>query len=245
MRPRISLGVARISRLCNDCRAFAESWVDRVCRGAPTIADGGYQGTGLFIPHRRRRGQTYLSPQQEAENTVHRRARARVEHALSRLKNWKSYGTAVSRATVSTRPCSASPSSTTWPSLDNSRPIRGQPLARFQRRLPCRRRSRLISARGEVGLARGRGGHRGACLAEESDGVAQAGSLLEREEDQPAGDGWPLLCPRCSIGSSATFCGSRGGYRWRVARAGNATPHVLFTRQNMSGVYMLGTPEIG
>jgi hypothetical protein len=73
----------------NDCRAFTESGVDRVCRGAPTIADGGYQGTGLLSPHRKRRGQTHLSRQQEAENAVHRRARARVEHALSRLKNWK------------------------------------------------------------------------------------------------------------------------------------------------------------
>jgi hypothetical protein len=73
----------------NDCRAFAESGVDRACRGVPTIADGGYQGTGLLIPHRKWRGQDYLSPQQEAENAVHRRARARVEHALSRLKNWK------------------------------------------------------------------------------------------------------------------------------------------------------------
>ncbi|MFF6984667.1 transposase, partial [Streptomyces sp. NPDC008343] len=51
----------------------------------------GYQGTGLLIPHRKRRGQTHLSQQQEAENTVHHRAPARapVEHALSRLKNWK------------------------------------------------------------------------------------------------------------------------------------------------------------
>lgn len=73
----------------NDCRAFTESGVDRACRGAPVIADGGYQGTGLLIPHRRRRVQTHLSPQQEAENTIHRRARARVEHALPRRKNWK------------------------------------------------------------------------------------------------------------------------------------------------------------
>ncbi|WSK66637.1 transposase (plasmid) [Streptomyces sp. NBC_01281] len=34
------------------------------------------------------REQKALSPQQEAENKVHRKARARVEHALSRLKNW-------------------------------------------------------------------------------------------------------------------------------------------------------------
>nr|WP_256339782.1 transposase [Streptomyces sp. 1222.5] len=71
----------------NDCRAFTESGVDRACRGAPTIADGGYQGTGLLIPHRKRRGKENLRPQQEAENAVHRRARARVEPALSRLKN--------------------------------------------------------------------------------------------------------------------------------------------------------------
>ncbi|MFC5204671.1 transposase [Streptomyces kaempferi] len=73
----------------NDCRAFTESGVDRVCRGVPTIADGGYQGTGLLIPHRKHRGQEHLGPAKEAEISVHRRARARVEHALSRLKNWK------------------------------------------------------------------------------------------------------------------------------------------------------------
>ncbi|TQL19690.1 DDE family transposase [Streptomyces sp. SLBN-134] len=46
----------------NDCRAFTESGVDFACRGVPVIADGGYQGTGLLIPHRRRRGQKALSP---------------------------------------------------------------------------------------------------------------------------------------------------------------------------------------
>lgn len=50
----------------DDCRAFTESGVDRGCRRAPVIADSGYQGTGLLIPHRRRCGQTHLSPQQEA-----------------------------------------------------------------------------------------------------------------------------------------------------------------------------------
>lgn len=62
----------------NDCRAFTESGVDRACHGVPTLADGGYQGTGLLIPHRKRRGQRRPSPQQEAKNAVHRRARARV-----------------------------------------------------------------------------------------------------------------------------------------------------------------------
>ncbi|AKZ60378.1 hypothetical protein SAM23877_7337 [Streptomyces ambofaciens ATCC 23877] len=70
-------------------RTFTESGIDRACRGAPTLADDGYQGTGLLIPHRRRRGQSHLCPSQETENTLHRRARARVEHTPSRLKNWK------------------------------------------------------------------------------------------------------------------------------------------------------------
>jgi hypothetical protein len=53
------------------------------------LADGGYRGTGALIPHRHRRGQQHLTPEQEADNAVHRRARARVEHVFSRMKNWK------------------------------------------------------------------------------------------------------------------------------------------------------------
>jgi hypothetical protein len=108
----------------NDCRAFTESGIDRAYRGAPTLADGGYQGTGLLIPHRKRRGQRHLSASQEAENAVHRRARARVEHALSRLKNWKILRDCRLKGPEFTRPCSASPGCTTWPSLDNSHAIR-------------------------------------------------------------------------------------------------------------------------
>ncbi|WAU09478.1 transposase [Streptomyces nigrescens] len=59
------------------------------------LADGGYQGTGTLIPHRRRRRrrrrqQERLTPEQEADNAVHRRARAaRVEHVFSWMKIWK------------------------------------------------------------------------------------------------------------------------------------------------------------
>jgi len=53
----------------NDCRAFTESGVDRACRGTPTIADGGYQGTGLrcITPSASRRSagpSTYPGPAQ-------------------------------------------------------------------------------------------------------------------------------------------------------------------------------------
>ncbi|GAA3887777.1 hypothetical protein GCM10022207_63980 [Streptomyces lannensis] len=78
-----------LSGIRNDCLAFTESGVERACRGAPGVADSGYQGTRLRIPHRTQRGQDRLSLRQGAENAVHRRARARVEHALSRLKKRK------------------------------------------------------------------------------------------------------------------------------------------------------------
>lgn len=51
----------------NDCRPFAESGADVACRSVPVIADGGYQGTGLLIPHRKRPGQDHLSPQDLAQ----------------------------------------------------------------------------------------------------------------------------------------------------------------------------------
>lgn len=47
------------------------------------IADGGYRGTGLVIPHRRERGQAELTAWKEEHNTSHRKVRARVEPASS------------------------------------------------------------------------------------------------------------------------------------------------------------------
>jgi len=73
----------------NDCRAFTESTVDRSCVGATVMADGGYQGTGVIMPYRQRSDGTALPAWQEELNTVHRRIRARVEHALAQMKNWK------------------------------------------------------------------------------------------------------------------------------------------------------------
>ena len=40
----------------NDCRAYTDSRVDRQCRGATVVADGGYQGDPeVVMPHRRPR----------------------------------------------------------------------------------------------------------------------------------------------------------------------------------------------
>ncbi len=52
------------------------------------IADGGYRGTDLVIPHRRERGQSELLAWEEDHNAFHRQARARVEHVFVRMKTW-------------------------------------------------------------------------------------------------------------------------------------------------------------
>ena len=64
----------------NDCTAYRASKVDQAAGEAHVLGDGGYQGTGLLIPHRRRPGQAELPAWKEESNAEHRRVRARVEH---------------------------------------------------------------------------------------------------------------------------------------------------------------------
>lgn len=53
------------------------------------IADGGYRGIGLVIPHRRAPGRSELLAWKEDHNRSHRNVRARVEHAFARMRTWK------------------------------------------------------------------------------------------------------------------------------------------------------------
>lgn len=53
-----------------------------------TIADGGYPGTGLVMPHRRRKGEE-LPVWKQVHNKSHKQVRARVEHVFARMKTWK------------------------------------------------------------------------------------------------------------------------------------------------------------
>lgn len=72
----------------NDCRAFRDSGVDRQCRGATVMADGGYQGNPeVIMPYRKPAGGE-LPTWKTDLNTVHKRVRARVEHALAHMKSW-------------------------------------------------------------------------------------------------------------------------------------------------------------
>lgn len=72
----------------NDCKAWEESGAKAAVGRATTIADGGYPGTGLVIPHRRPRGGE-LTEWQVEHNREHKRVRARVEHVFARMKTWK------------------------------------------------------------------------------------------------------------------------------------------------------------
>jgi hypothetical protein len=72
----------------NDCRAWAESGARDAVARTLTIADGGYQGTGLVIPHRRPAGGE-LCPWKQDHNRSHKQVRARVEHLFARMKTWK------------------------------------------------------------------------------------------------------------------------------------------------------------
>ncbi|MCI0383651.1 transposase [Streptomyces sp. CNQ085] len=74
----------------NDYRAWELSGTKAAIGATPTvIADGGYRGTGLVIPHRRERGQSELPAWKEEHNRSHRKVRARVEHTFARMKSWK------------------------------------------------------------------------------------------------------------------------------------------------------------
>jgi hypothetical protein len=74
----------------NDCRAREESGAKAAVGTTPAvIADGGYRGTGLTIPHYRRHKDDELPAWKEQHNAFHRKVRARVEHTFARMKSWK------------------------------------------------------------------------------------------------------------------------------------------------------------
>ncbi|MGW2620323.1 transposase [Streptomyces sp. NPDC001500] len=68
-----------------DGRAWAASGAKDAVGATMTIADGGYPGTGLVMPHRRRTGEE-LPARKEAHSKSHKQVRARVEHVFARMK---------------------------------------------------------------------------------------------------------------------------------------------------------------
>ncbi|MFJ8098306.1 transposase [Streptomyces griseofuscus] len=72
----------------HDSRGWEESGAKAAVGNTTTIADGGYQGTGLVIPHRHRKGEA-LPAWKEDHNRSHKQVQARVEHTFARMKVWK------------------------------------------------------------------------------------------------------------------------------------------------------------
>ncbi|WP_373296399.1 MULTISPECIES: adenosylhomocysteinase [Streptomyces] len=73
----------------NDRKAWKLSGTMTAAGRTTVIADGGYRGTGLVIPHRRERGRSELPAWKEEHNASHREARARVEHTFTRMRTSK------------------------------------------------------------------------------------------------------------------------------------------------------------
>lgn len=71
-----------------DAHVWRDSGLPDRCEGVTVLGDGAYINTGLVVPHHKRPGRPLLAGE-EADNAEHRRLRARVEHAIGRLKNYK------------------------------------------------------------------------------------------------------------------------------------------------------------
>ena len=71
-----------------DAHVWRSCGLPEQCQGVTVLGDGAYINTGLVVPHRKRPGRPLLAGE-EADNMEHRRVRARVEHAIGRLKNYR------------------------------------------------------------------------------------------------------------------------------------------------------------
>jgi hypothetical protein len=74
----------------NDCTVYRESGIKDQLEGRPVMTDGGYQGNPeVIMPYRKPADGSDLPEWKEELNAIHRKVRARVEHALARMKCWK------------------------------------------------------------------------------------------------------------------------------------------------------------
>ncbi|WP_344856835.1 transposase family protein [Amycolatopsis ultiminotia] len=74
----------------NDCTIYRDSGIAKQLADRRVMADGGYQGNpDVVMPYRKPRDSSGLPEWKENLNTTHRKIRARVEHVLARMKNFK------------------------------------------------------------------------------------------------------------------------------------------------------------
>ncbi|MFM9613014.1 transposase family protein [Streptomyces niveiscabiei] len=71
-----------------DAHAWRASGLAEHCRDMTVLGDGAYLNCGMVTPHRKRPRRALL-PGEEEDNAAHRKVRARVEHVIGRMKNYK------------------------------------------------------------------------------------------------------------------------------------------------------------
>ncbi|MFJ2746249.1 transposase family protein [Streptomyces sp. NPDC087440] len=71
-----------------DAHAWRASGLAEYCQGVTVLGDGAYLNCGMAVPHRKRPRRPLLTGG-EADNAAHRKVRARVEHVIGRMKNYK------------------------------------------------------------------------------------------------------------------------------------------------------------
>ncbi|MER5604194.1 transposase family protein, partial [Streptomyces sp. NPDC002265] len=71
-----------------DAHAWRASGLSRHCQGVTVLGDGAYLNCGMAVPHRKRPGRALLQAEED-DNAEHRKVRARVEHVIGRMKNYK------------------------------------------------------------------------------------------------------------------------------------------------------------
>lgn len=74
----------------NDCTVYRDSGIADTLAERPVMADGGYRGNlDVIMPYRKPGKGTELPAWKDELNATHRRVRARIEHALARMKCWR------------------------------------------------------------------------------------------------------------------------------------------------------------
>ncbi|GHA33379.1 hypothetical protein GCM10010372_36810 [Streptomyces tauricus] len=71
-----------------DAHAWHASGLTEHCQDVTVLGDGAYLNCLMVAPHRKRPRRPLLAGE-EADNAAHRTVRARVEHVISRMKNYK------------------------------------------------------------------------------------------------------------------------------------------------------------
>jgi DDE superfamily endonuclease len=71
-----------------DAHAWRASGLSQHCQGVTALSDGAYLNCGIAVPHCKRPGRPLLKGEED-DNAEHRKVRARVEHVIGRMKNYK------------------------------------------------------------------------------------------------------------------------------------------------------------